>query len=266
MMRFLLPAFLATAACLVACGGNPTPNHTDLRTAQPGQKKSSDSGAAPADAPPTSPPQGAAAMPISANPFQFGVKSGMFVFEEHSQSDDGLGPDIVILFDDYGAKMKFSAGPGNTNATDDLVFYFDNGYQTAYSTTDHRAYKGTSTDHNIMSAGYLPPQPVLENLRKQNRLHDLGTRTILGREAHGFSIEGDNGPTTYWEWKRIPLLIETGKPVTETMTVKKLDTDIPITPEMVELPKDANITDIDALRRAQQDSMAGNRGNDGKQK
>ncbi|MDB5034637.1 MAG: hypothetical protein JWQ98_1878 [Chlorobi bacterium] len=73
-----------------------------------------------------------------------------------------------------------------------------------YLMSQHHADLAPATSTNIIGPGYLPPQAELDGLRRQNKLRDLGSRIIMGLEAHGFTIDDSSGSTTYWEWKRIP--------------------------------------------------------------
>lgn len=151
----------------------------------------------------------------------------------------------TIYFIDSGAVQatytEVPMKPGETARTVDIV---KEGWRTSYDVSEKIGTR-MRLPETIM-AGYLPnPRTMAEEMKQKYDYHEVGTKQILGKEANGFSLTIGGMKMTEWEWKGIPLRLETdmgtGKPVIAEVT--NLEVDVPVPAEKFQVPQNVKITE-----------------------
>lgn len=169
----------------------------------------------------------------------FGVKSGIV-----TMSMDMMGMEIVqdIYFDDYGQKQVTVA---NFNGQKNRIIT-ENGSQIMINDEAKTAQRmpsfGPQERINFLN--------LTDAVKKQNKIKELGTETIAGKECKKYSVTitamGQTQGQTVWVYKGITL-----KSVTESMmgsmeqTATKIQENVTIEPSMFEIPAGVKVEDMD---------------------
>jgi len=151
----------------------------------------------------------------------------------------------TIYFTDSGAaEAVYTQVPLSSGTTSRTVDITKDGWRISY---DESSRVGTKMlNPEVVIAGHLPnPRKMSEEMKQQYGYREMGTKEILGRQATGFSMTVDGMTMTEWEWKGIPLRIEsdmgTGKPVVAEVTT--LETDTPVPAAKFQVPADVTLTE-----------------------
>jgi len=179
-----------------------------------------------------------------SNQWKFEVKSGALDMRITSSGTDSGVPaatTLTALFDDHGARMAthWAVGPGDT-----MHMILNDGMVTNYNPAEGTGMRLRAAPQIRNGLPHLPDEIAMEEIRKRPTYKDLGTRTILGKEAHGYSLDSAGVTTTVWEWKRIPLLMETSGAAATRHEVTRLETDLVLPAERFNPPNGLTIRDV----------------------
>ncbi len=179
-----------------------------------------------------------------SNQWKFEVKSGSLDMRSTTVGTDSGMPavtTITALFDDHGAKMvtHWAVSPRDT-----MHMILNNGMVTNYNPAEGTGMRLRAAPQIRNGLPHLPDEMAMEEIRKRPTYRDLGTRVILGKEAHGYSLDSAGTTTTVWEWKRIPLLMETGGAAATRHEVTRLETDLVLPAERFNPPNGLTIRNV----------------------
>lgn len=188
--------------------------------------------------------KGAAAEPVKLYP----TKTGIIEWKAEAMGD----VTTVVYFDDYGAKQASYTITEiklfNIVSTSTSVEITVDGWVTKYDPEEKTGYR----EPLLVPLG-ASAFPDIAELRKRKadghstpEIEELPARTILGREAQGYSVVTGGMTMKGWIWETIPLRteIDMGLKSPMVMEVTRLELGAEVPAEKFEIPADVVITEV----------------------
>jgi hypothetical protein len=188
--------------------------------------------------------KGSTAEPVKLYP----TKTGIIEWKTDVMGD----MTTVVYFDDYGAKQASYTTTEiklfNSVHTSTNVEITVDGWVTKYDPEKQTGYR----ERLIVPLG-ASNFPDIDELRKHAAdgyptpdIEELPSRTILGREAQGYSVVTGGMKMRGWVWEKIPLRteIDMGLKSPMIMEVTRLELGAEVPAEKFEVPADVVITEL----------------------
>jgi outer membrane lipoprotein-sorting protein len=220
---------------LIACGGNDTDTAGDAAKDTTAAATTASSGS-------TESTTGSSAGKM------YEVKSGMY--EMKNSMMEGMVQ--TIYFDDYGAKQATFSTAEMMGVKTENVQITKDGWNVSY---DVKSKKGSKMKVPAAAGSSLVPKlsDLTDELKAKYEYKELESKTILGKETMGYSMNAMGMKVKAWTWNNIPLYMEMdmgqGAPV--IMEVTKLETDIDVPADKFEVPADVTVEEIDLNKALQ---------------
>lgn len=176
---------------------------------------------------------------------RYKVESGMIEMTMDMVGD----ATITTWFDDYGARQATYVTASVMGQSMSQVQIFEDGVLTSYNLMDST---GMRMRTNAAPSAWMPTgtgdmpdiASIPDSLKQLYNLKEIGTETIAGEEAQGYSMSYQGQAMKFWLWNNLPLRMTMDMGGQEMkIEATKVETNIDVPEEKFTVPAYVKITE-----------------------